>query len=268
MTSLSYARCADEIAAQGRSLGAAVADADMSTRVPSCPEWDLAQLLRHVGRVQRWAEEIVRTRRTEPVPEDFFPRLAEEEKQREDAGALGPWVAEGAERLAETLRATDPATPLFSPGPPGSAGFYARRFAHETLIHRADAVLALGGEFAPEREVALDALDEWFELGSLPFHFEVHPQVRELLGPGNSVHLHATDTDPEARAEWVADLTGEALTWRRSHEKARVAVRGPLTELLLLVYRRRAADTPGRPPTEVLGDAEFLHFWLERVAFN
>ena len=32
------------------------------------------------------------------------------------------------------------------------------------------------------------------ELGCLPFHFDVHPWMRELLGPGRTIGLHATDT--------------------------------------------------------------------------
>jgi hypothetical protein len=37
------------------------------------------------------------------------------------------------------------------------------------------------------------------ELGCLPFHFDVHPWMRELLGPGRTVGLHATDT----QSDWL-----------------------------------------------------------------
>ncbi len=60
------------------------------------------------------------------------------------------------------------------------------------------------------------------------------------------------------------DLT-ETLAWRRAHEKAAVAVRGPLTELLLVLYQRRA---PADGTVEVLGDASWLDFWLERTQFG
>jgi hypothetical protein len=29
--------------------------------------------------------------------------------------------------------------------------------------------------------------NEWMELGSLPFHFDVHPWMRELLAPGRTI---------------------------------------------------------------------------------
>ena len=100
---------------------------------------------------------------------------------------------------------------MWCPVDGGGAAFYARRFAHETAIHCADAALALGIEFVIDANVAMDGIDEWLELGCLPFHFEVHPQVRELLEPGRTIGLHATDTD----AHWLLYLTGEVITWRR-----------------------------------------------------
>ncbi|MFB4312302.1 hypothetical protein [Actinomadura sp. GTD37] len=97
-----------------------------------------------------------------------------------------------------------------------AASFYVCRFADETLIHRADATLALGREFTVPGDVAADALGEWMELGSLPMLFDIRPEQRELLGPGRTVHLHATDTS----AEWLIELAGDAIAWRRAHEKA------------------------------------------------
>ncbi|MFI0815813.1 maleylpyruvate isomerase family mycothiol-dependent enzyme [Streptomyces sp. NPDC021098] len=262
MTLLSFDRMCAEIVTQTGLLASRIEGADLTVPVPSCPDWNVGQLLRHLGGGQRWATDTVRARATEALPDDHFRDLSP--YADEDPAVVGPWLTEGAAELAEALREAGPDARMWTPVPGGSAAFYARRFVHETVVHRADAILGLGWEFTLDREVALDALDEWMELGSLPFHFEVHPWMRELLGPGRTLHLHATDTPPEARAEWVVDLTGEAITWRRAHEKAAVAVRGPLTELLLLVYKRRPAHGGG---LEVLGDAKLLDFWLERVSF-
>ncbi|MGH8792686.1 MAG: maleylpyruvate isomerase family mycothiol-dependent enzyme [Stackebrandtia sp.] len=265
MALLSFDRCCAEIVAQTDLLRAAVADADMTVPVPSCPGWNLGQLLRHLGGGQRWAAQIVRTRATEPPPDDHFRDLSA--YADEDASVLDGWLAEGAGLLADALRAAGPDARVWTPIPGGAPHptFYARRFAHETLVHRADATLAVGARFAVESDVAVDALDEWMELGSLPVHFEIRPELREVLGPGRTVHLHAVDARPEAAAEWVVDLTGDVIVWRRAHEKAAVAVRGPLTDLLLIVYRRRAARSDG---VEILGDEELLDSWLERVGFG
>lgn len=260
---LSFDRHCAEIIVQTELLRALTEDADLTVPVPSCPGWNTGQLLRHVGGAQRGAEECVRTRATGPLPDERYRDLSP--YADEDPDVVCPWLSEGAGALAETLRDAGPDAPVWTPVPGGTARFYARRFTHETLVHRADASLALGVDFSPAEDVAVDAIDEWMELGSLPMHFEIHPWTRELLGPGRTLHFHATDTEPDVGAEWVVDLTGETIAWRRAHEKAAVAVRAPLTDLLLLIYRRRPPHGEG---VEVLGDAGLLDFWLERVAFG
>jgi hypothetical protein len=97
------------------------------------------------------------------------------------------------------------------------------------------------------------------ELGSLPFHFEVHPWMRELLAPGRAIALHATDTD----AHWLLDLTGDVIAWRRSDEAGAAEVSAPVTDLLLMIYRRRPIVG-----LEVTGDANLVDLWLERVGFG
>ncbi len=262
MTDLSFDDYCSEIIVQTGLLESTVKGADLTVPVPSCPGWNVGQLLGHLGGVQRWAETVVRTRAAGPVPDtDFRDRPAGDE----DSAAPGPWLAEGAVELAETLREAGPGTPLWTPVAGGTTDFYARRFTHETAMHRADATLALGADYILDQAVAVDAIDEWMELGALPMHFEVHPWTRELLGPGRTLHFHATDTPPDMAAEWVVDLTGDALAWRRAHEKAAVAVRGPLTDLLLIIYHRLPARTEG---VQILGDAALLDFWLERTSFE
>lgn len=66
-------------------------------------------------------------------------------------------------------------------------------------------------------------------------------------------------------AEWLIEFGEDGFTWRRAHEKATVAVRAPLTDLMLLINRRLDVDS-GR--AEVLGDRELLDFWLERATFR
>lgn len=256
---MDHDRYCTEIAAQAELLRATITDADMTAPVASCPGWNVGQLVRHLGGGQRWAEEVVRTRAAEPVADRQFRDL--DAYVNEDPAVLGPWLTEGAERLAETLREAGPDARLWTPVDGGTTSFYARRFVHETAIHRSDSTLALGAEYVLDPEVAIDGLDEWMELGSLPMHFDVHPWMRELLGPDRTLHFHATD----APGEWLVDLTGDSITWRRGHEKATVAVRGPLTELLLLIYKRRPVESA---EVEIFGDTKLLDFWLERVSFG
>lgn len=262
---LSFDRLCAEILTQTELLRSHIEDADTTAPVPSCPGWNLNQLLRHLGGAHRSAALAVRTRATQPPQEENWRDVSR--YAGEDPAVLGAWLAEGAAQLADTLREAGPEATVWTPVPggPPTPAFFARRMAHETLIHRADAALAVGVPFEVDDSVAVDAVDEWMMLGSLPVMFEYYPSKRELLGPGRTLHFHATDTAPEARAEWVVDLTGDLLAWRRAHEKAAVAVRAPLADLLLVIYRRRPADGAG---VDVLGNEQLLDFWLERVSFG
>ena len=95
----------------------------------------------------------------------------------------------------------------------------------------------------------------------MPQHFELKPQKRELLGPGRTLGFEATD----AEAAWFVDLTGPVITWRRGTGPSAVTLRGTLTDLLLVIYRRKAVPGPG---IDVLGDRALLDFWLGHVAFG
>jgi uncharacterized protein (TIGR03083 family) len=246
------------IVTQTELLTAALRDADLRALVPSCPGWTLGMLLRHIGGGHRWLEELVRTRSTEFLPDDGFRSL-----EGDDTGDPPvPWLREGATRLAETLREAGPDTKIWTPLElHGTTAFFARRFAHETLVHRADATLATGTAFTVDEETALDAVDEWMELGALPQHFEHAPRKRDVLGPGRTLTFEATDAD----AAWFVDLTGDVIVWRRSHEPAAVDVRAPLTDLLLGIYRRTPLPRDG---AEIRGDRDLLDLWLTHAAFG
>ena len=261
---MEFDRYCAEIVTQTELLAGCIEGADLTVPVATCPGWNVGQLLRHLGSGQRWVAETVRTRAGERRSDEHFRDLSA--YTNEDPAVVGPWLAEGAVELAVALREAGPGARVdTTPVPDGTAGFFARRFTFESAIHRADAALALGAEYGLDHAVAVDGMDEWMELGSLPMHFELHPWMRELLGPGRTLHFHATDVAQELDAEWVVDLSGDSLAWRRAHEKAAVAVRGPLVDLLLIVYKRRAPDTTG---IEIFGDEKLLDFWLERVSFG
>jgi uncharacterized protein (TIGR03083 family) len=252
---MDYDRHCAEIVAQTRLLVAGVEGADLRAAVPSCPDWTLGMLLRHIGGGHRWAEEIVRTRATGFLPDDQLRKLDGDDS----APIPAEWFVDGAVRFAETLREAGPDTKVWTPlDLEGTTSFWARRFAYETLVHRTDATLAAGTEFAVDKDVAVGAIDEWMELDALPKHFEYHPEKRDLLGPGRTLAFEAAD------AAWFVDLTGDVITSRRAKEKAAVTVRASLTDLLLVLYRRRSVDGGG---VKITGDRELLDFWLGHVGF-
>ncbi|MGI5367085.1 hypothetical protein C9J60_33565 [Streptomyces sp. A244] len=264
MTPLTHDRYCDEIAHQIALLRQVVTSgADLSGTVPTCPDWSLEELVRHTGGALRWAELMVRTRAAEEVPEEQVPGVAGPEAVG-DAAALDAWLAETGEQITATLREAGPDAKVWGWAGIQTSGFWARRMTHEITVHRADAALAAGLPYDVAPEIAADTIDEWLQIVEYVQRTEPRDVVRELVGPGSSIHLHATDTGPDLNAEWVVELTEDGVRWRRGHEKATVALRGPLTFVLLAFYRRLPLDAK---ELEVLGERELLEFWLERATF-
>src|SRR5207248_3102791 len=84
----------------GELLVAAAWRAGLDTPVPTCPEWDVRQLVRHQGGVHRWATGIVTTPRTEPWIVDL-PEVVGTWPEDDD---LLPWLTSGCRALADALR--------------------------------------------------------------------------------------------------------------------------------------------------------------------
>jgi len=55
------------------------------------------------------------------------------------------------------------------------------------------------------------------------------------------------------------------IAWRRSDDATSASLRGPVTDLLLTIYRRVPLDS-GR--IQVTGEAGLVDFWLRRVGFG
>ena len=168
-------------------LGAAAANLDAA--VPSCPGWTVRDLLAHVGAVHRKKEQIVRERITDRSPQDAVP-------PNDDAG-LVEWCRSGLDELTATLAATDPATPVFTwYSADQTAGFWCRRMAHETAIHRVDAEAAFGHVSPLDPQTAADGLDEL--LGPVICAYTEDPRW-EYRPDGRVVLLRAPDAAREFR---------------------------------------------------------------------
>ncbi|MFE0177365.1 maleylpyruvate isomerase family mycothiol-dependent enzyme [Streptomyces sp. NPDC059002] len=263
MTTLSHDRYCDEVTHQLDLLRTTLAGADLSVTVPTCPDWTLGQLARHMGGAVRWSGHLVATRAERNVADEAVPNATGPEG--DDPAALDDWLAGTAEFGARTFRDAGAGAAVWSWTEDHTAGFWARRMTHELAIHRADAAIAAGVAYEVAPEVAADAIDEWLEIVQFVQRVSPEDSASELKGAGRSIHLHATDAPAGLDAEWLIEFGDDGFTWRRGHAKATVALRGPLTEVLLAFYRRRPLDAGG---VEVLGERELLDFWLERATFG
>jgi uncharacterized protein (TIGR03083 family) len=238
---------------QTREFGELIRSADPSTPVPTCPDWTLKQLFRHVGRGNRWAAQIVADRRCDPLD----PRDVRNGKPPEDADAAIDWLNAGAKALVTAVDQVGAARVWTFLGP-RPAGWWIRRRLHEVTVHRADAALSTGGAVDLPPELAADAVSEWIELMAnqkLP---------KPALERGQTMHLHATDDGLGPTGEWTIVHDEDGLWWSHNHGKGDVALRGPATDLLLVLTRRRTADDLG---IEVFGDTAVWDAWLARTEF-
>ncbi len=258
MTAISEDRLLAEVTGSTATVAGLIDGADLTRQVPTCPDWTLRQLTTHLGRAHRWAAEMIDRRVKEPL--SF--REAPGGRLPDDPAEHPGWLAEGAARLAASVRAagTDLVWTHMGMRP---ASVWARRMAHETAVHRADFQIAFEQSPVIDADIASDGLAEWLGLLSVSGPDEPTDQVAVLVG-GRVLHLHATDEVPGVNGEWLISAGSDGLLVEPGHAKGDVAVRGPASSLLLLLVRRVPPDTPG---VEIIGDRALLDAWLAATPF-
>ncbi|MEU1511190.1 maleylpyruvate isomerase family mycothiol-dependent enzyme [Streptomyces sp. NPDC005811] len=237
---------------EGRALAEAAAGAGTGAAVPACPGWQVGDLLRHTGMVHRWARSCVAEARTEYHPGEGEPDL--------DGPELLDWFREGHRMLVDTLSSAPPDVTCwhFLPAPSPLA-FWARRQAHETAVHRADADSALGR--TPQESArslpaafAADGIDELLS----GFHARDRSRVRTKKP--RVLRLRATDLAEDA--VWTVRLSPEPpVTERTADGDADCEITGPAAQLYLALWNRL-------PFPAVTGDTELTALWREKSAIT
>ncbi len=250
----------DALRAQGERLAGAAERAGLDTPVPTCAPWLVKDLLRHTGYIHRWAARHITER-----PGQILDGPPEAEILRggaEDAGLLA-WFRAGHGALTETLATADPAvecaTFMAAPSP---LAFWARRQAHETAIHRADAESAAGVTPGYQAGFAADGIDEL------------------IMGFGRRRKYQPGSTADGARLRVLAADTGDAwsieahegrLQPRRTDnpnsgpddpEGAGCTVSGPASGVYLFLWNRADA---AQADVTVAGDPALLASWQASV---
>jgi len=209
--------------------------------VPACPGWRVEDLVRHCASGDLWARTIVETgnRASHDLPADA-----------PTGAALVPYFRDGAHALVRALGATDPAASVWTfAASDRTTGFWYRRRAQETSVHRFDAQTAAGAPAPLDTELALDGIDEYFSV--------FLPRLAEgVATDGATLHFHCTDVE----GEWFIARDGDDLRVTREHAKGDVAARGSASDLLLFLWGRVPA---GR--LDVFGDAAVLDRFRDAV---
>ncbi|WP_411102662.1 maleylpyruvate isomerase family mycothiol-dependent enzyme [Streptomyces sp. cmx-4-9] len=230
---------------EGGLLADAAEQAGPDALVPTCPQWRIADLLRHTGSVHRWAAGYVAGAQSEPGPFPDAPELTGAE--------LFAWFRAGHADLVRTLQEApaDVQCWTFLPtAPPSPLAFWARRQAHETAVHRMDAESALGTLFSPlEARFAEDGVDE------LLTGFHARPRSRVRSPEPRVLRVRAADTG----AAWTVHLSpAPARTVLGDAAPADCEVTAEASWLYAALWNRVPLAGPA-----VTGDTELARLWTE-----
>jgi len=227
----------DVLEDEGKGLADA-AEGNETVPVPTCPGWDVTDLVCHLASFQMWITGIVADRAREPRrPTEARPPAGE---------PVVAWFRSVLHGLLAELRSTPPDTEVWTVTIDHHAGAWAARQAGETAIHRWDVDNALGqGEPIAH---AADYLDELFGL--------LMPNLMPFLGvepPPATMRLQ------DGPSSWtVAAPHGAAALGRDTTGHADVTVTGTSSDLLLAIYGRPAQ-------VSIDGDAEAFKSWQQAL---
>lgn len=225
---MEYSARIDALERQIASLVAAVGAGALDAPVPTCPDFTVDGLAAHVGTFCGWWTHNLcegSGRPKTPFADEVGPEGRVE------------WLGNIAGHLVTELRATPPGTVVWTwHEPDQSAAFVARRTSHELAIHRVDAQLARGVAEPVEAELAADGIEEVFLLTTSPVaETRVGSQRAGRSDSRQTLHLHGTDYEP---AEWLLTLESDGVGVTREHAKGDLALKGPVSDLEMLLYQR------------------------------
>jgi uncharacterized protein (TIGR03083 family) len=234
---------------------AALADADATARVPTCPDWTADDLLWHLGGVFWFWGSIVGRRLDSPAPLE-----ADEPSRPAGHVALLDFYDDSLARAVASLAGADPDVAVWTWSGDSSVGFVRRRMAHEALIHRLDAELTVGPAGAVDPELATDGVTE-----ALQHFFGGFPAEGDYQADGPLGRFRTTDTGAEwlARAGHFSGLDRDGETTYDREPVVDLVTDGTPTCTVTATARDLDAWIWSRPTIDDLvidGDADFADF--------
>lgn len=242
---MEYQQHVEAVRRETDALIAAFGSGGVDDPVPTCPEWMIRDLARHVGEFTGfWTHAVCEGAGREKTP---FPDMPER-----GSGGVAQWYRGLADSMIEVLSSTPPDTEIWTwVESDDRATFAARRAAHELAVHRYDAQNAVGTAQPIDAPLAADGVEEIFVMMSA-WEAKGH-------GTGQTLHLHATDQE----AEWLITLLPDRIEVEREHAKGDLALKGTTSDLELTLYQR-----PPLGEVERFGDESVLDAWHAEFTFT
>jgi uncharacterized protein (TIGR03083 family) len=234
------------IDARSTAFRAAVMSApDLEQQVPTCPDWTLLDLTRHLGEVHRfWTAAVDAGPAAAPPAESA---VAGAETAPRDRGALLAWSAASTRQLLDALREAGPDRGCWTwwgeSQSPQTSGAVARHQLQEVMVHTYDAQITADAPQPLPGEAALDGVDEYLttccegtdpwphEAAAIDFHAAEGRSWRISLSAdgARTTRLPAPDALRAAAGE--------------SPEAAAASARGTAADLVLTLYGRIPIDS-------------------------
>lgn len=229
----------------------------LDARVPTCPEWSVDDLTWHVGLVYLHKATAMRDG---AEPEQWPPHFDD------DASAV-ELIDDAYRQLVDEFAARDPsdATGTWY-GPDQTVGFWIRRMAQETVVHRIDAELGVQEQVTPVADdLAIDGIDELLKVHVEFSVSEWADYFREALkdSPGRTYLITADATTDSPSVSWLVKSSPGEFTVDggpggriTATGKPDVTVSGTPTDVLRWAWNRETPGMPSRVKTE--GSTEAL----------
>jgi uncharacterized protein (TIGR03083 family) len=221
-------------------------------RVPWSDRWTVRSVARHVAGSHHAVAVILADR-----PSADFERAAAMPRIETSDPAFPEWFAANTERLLTQCRTVPLDAVCWAPHPllDGTAAYWRRRIAYDTLVHRWDAETGAGiAGAAMEPEIAADAVDELL-LGLRV----TRAMTNAPAGP--AIRLACVDTPDGTPHVWHLDVSEVGnLTVHAEPIDVAVTLSGTAEDLLLWLWGRIEIDGVS---IEVDGDRSVLDRWTE-----
>ena len=209
--------------------------------VPTCPEWQVSDLVGHLGDVFTfWRTQLEAASPGAP---------AEPASRGVPAGAdILEWLEGARAKLRHALTGHDPEDPCWNwSGEDLTAGWVCRRMALESAVHRYDVEISVGLPTPIDRDLAVDGIDEWIGV-----HLATDVPVTPEVSLGGVLCLACSDD----AAAWTVEVAAGRLRWREGRAPADAVLVGSASDLYLFCWNRRPVEA-----LELTGNRDVAAAW-------
>lgn len=223
------ARYLELIEQDGRRLEAAARAGDLDAPIPSCPGWTVRDCVVHTGEVY---QHKVATLRLGRPPGDG------DEQSPQPGPDLLAWFDAALSTLLDELRTRRPEAPAYTWwSADQTVGFWYRRMAQETAVHRRDVEDGVGAPTPVDEDLAVDGIDEVLDAFVTDDWSEVTDDewgdVDPRAGAGATVAVRS------GGRVWRSTLAPDAITLARGDGPADATLSGDPEAVLLWLWGRR-----------------------------